>query len=340
MAAPTPNQSYLVKQCQTRLAAALGVIMAHQGCNVTHHDDFKGNPMKIIYYPMGWRTNKQDFPLRRHAGSRKPLSHAGFDNVGWDGQDSDLKYGAKSIDQNINEAVDEKTQIIKNNTDDVVHVAYEEEVDLTNSFSTSISHGVTLDMTEEAKVASEQKVSGEYMGVSAEVGLSEEFGVSKSKSQSTEEGKEQSEEGTKAQKLAIDFEANPRTYYLVEVNKEHERTRQPFDILGVLDMDVVMQFNDPHTKTVHCKGIEGFSQWVYGYDTNHPDMQGYMGHAPQAVKDAVAFIQDPANRTIKVSGTNLAELDSNADYNVEELGQHIPDALAHLPVKDAEDVQA
>ena len=55
-------------------------------------------------------------------------------------------------------------------------------------------------------VSSETTVSGSYAGVSAEEKVTAEFGVEKS----TEESREQSEEGTKDESLGIAFTAAPR----------------------------------------------------------------------------------------------------------------------------------
>ena len=89
-----------------------------------------------------------------------------------------------------------KTKIIRNGSDGVVHVSYEEAVEVTNAFSSSVSKGVTLDMesSKSSETTAEVKVSGEYMGVTAEAGLSETFGISKtqSKSESEEQAREKS----------------------------------------------------------------------------------------------------------------------------------------------------
>ena len=45
-----------------------------------------------------------------------------------------------------------------------------------------------------------------------------------------------------------------------------------------------------------------------------------------------------SRRHIRVSGTNQAQLESNADYRVEKLGTTLPDSLKHLPVEHAGDV--
>ena len=201
----TPNQSYLVKQMQWKIAAALAVLMQDQGANITtktREDKAYDNPNDILWWPSGWRKDDQKFKTRLH----KSVSgyHAcviRFSNARWDSQLSDLHYGEKSIDHKVNEREDGKTKIVHNDTDSPIHVAYEESVELTNSFSSSITKGVTLDMGMEAGVDTSLTVKGGYAGVEAEATVAAHFGVSKSKSESTEEGKEESEEGTKSESL-------------------------------------------------------------------------------------------------------------------------------------------
>ena len=216
-----------------------------------------------------------------------------------------------------------------------------------------MTKGVTLDMTteEHADVTAEQKVSGEYMGVSAEASLSESFGVSasQSKSESKEEAQEKSEEGTKAEKLAIEFDAAPRTHYLVTISKEHETSYQPFKISGVMDFDLDFKMpqysgNDQQHARYHpasdvkVQGMAGFQQLIEGYDTNYPKVGDFIKKAYTGTKAAYKWVCDPAHRVIEVEGTKQASLESNASYDVEKLGDTVPDALAHLPVVDAETV--
>ena len=194
-----------------------------------------------------------------------------------------------------------------------------------------------------------RKVSGSYAGVSAEVSVSEKFGISRDKSKSTEEGKEESKEGTTNESLAIDFDAAPHTYYLVEIKKEAEQTSQPYDINGIMNFDIEMHFNNvdtaatsahfrPHDKVITLVGIDGLEQFVQGYDTRYPSMEGYWRKAAGWAKHAIEWIDEPENRRIQASGISHANLQSNADYDVETLGNGVPDELAHLPVVNAQDV--
>ena len=236
-----------------------------------------------------------------------------------------------------------------------MHVSYEEAVEVTNAFSSSVSKGVTLDMESSmsSETTAEVKVSGEYMGVTAEAGLSETFGISKtqSKSESEEQAREKSEEGTTSESLAIEFDAAPRSHYLMTISKERKTTYQPFKINGVMDFDIHLhmprhtssgqQHSDHHPGTeVRVIGMEGLAQFVEGFDTNYPRMSGFIHEAYTTTRKAWDWLQNPDNLVIEVEGTNDAVLESNASYDIEPLGDSIPDALAHLPVVDAENVAA
>ena len=243
----TPNQSFLVKRMQWSLAAALSYIMWDLGANARRWDGSwnggpAGNANKALWWPSGWRINKQQFhprPQRGHTGGPCLVE---FSNARFDPERGDIWYGPKRVAENVKVADDAKTKIIKNDTDGIIHVSYEEAVEVTNSFSASISKGVTLDMAteEHAEVTAEQKVSGSYAGVSAEASLSETFGVSasQSKSESKEEGREKSEEGTTSESLAIEFDVKPGEHYLVTISKEHETSYQDFRITGIMDFDL------------------------------------------------------------------------------------------------------
>lgn len=342
----TPNQSYLMKWMQWHIAAAITVLMQDQNADVPTSWHAMDKPETTLYWPTDWRVNHQRFNTRSVRGAANHC-YVEFKNPRWDSQYSSLDYGTKSIDHAVDERDDSKTKIIHNDTDAQIHVAYEEAVELTNSFSSSITKGVTLDVTKDASVDASLTVKGEYAGVGAEATVASHFGVSQSKQSTSEEGREKSEEGTRSESLAIEFDADPRSYYLVEVKKENERSSQPFDIDGVMDFGIRMIYYGRAGRIGHhgigdmwsqeFASVAAFEQWVRGYDTNHPDMEGYWEKAPEHVKAAVAYVMNPENRRIQVSGINQASLDSNATYDVDLLGDHVPSAVAHLPVVAAAD---
>ena len=350
----TPNQSFLCKAMELRIAAAIAVLLQDLGYNVANHPTaYMESPTDTFFWPTKWRKEKQYFAARP-SGTRK-ASTVGltFKNARWDSENCDMNYGAQTIDHKVIESDAAKTKIIKNATDGELHVSYEESEELTNSFSSSVTRGVTLDMTrtQDESVDASTTVKGEYAGVSAEASLAAHFGISetRSESKSSELGKEKAEEGTTSEALAIEFDAEPRSNYLISITKENEQTRQPFDINGVMDFDVIIQAQNRYRQAtrnsryrshgdIHLTGIAGLVQFVCGYDTVYPSMQGYLAEAPAQVKDAMDWIQNPESRRIQVSGVNQANLDSNEDYQVQLLGSAIPPELAHLPQVDAQDV--
>ena len=340
--APVPNQSYFAKQMQGHLAAALACLMYDLGANCNALDNAWRSPFKTLFQPGVWRIDNQFFTIRRTADKAPGISSVRFSKARWDPEHSSLDYGTKKAEQKVNEHAADKTKLIQNKSDTTVHVSYEESIGLTNAFSSSVTKGVSLDMS--AEIASEQKVSGSYAGVSAEVSLSEKFGISKSSSK--EESKEQSEEGTKDQSLGIEFDAEPRNNYLVEISKENETTTQPFDIDGVMDFAIHLSLRHNTqgrngrfrpTDQIDLSSIDDLMQMVFGYDTRFPKMEGYWAKAPDRVQRAMDYISKPENRRIQVSGINHESLDSNATYNVEQLGHAIPGEFAHLPVVDAQE---
>ena len=352
----TPNQSFLAKQMQWRMAVALASIIWDLGSNVKriwgawNHGDRLND---VTWWPAAWRKTKQVFSFRPGSGGGGGECHVEFSNARFDPERGDIWYGDKKIAENVLVDDDAKTKIIRNDSDSTIHVAYEEEVGLTNSYSAGVTKGVTLDMTESmsSETTAEVKVSGEYMGVSAEAGLSETFGISKeqSRSESKEENEERSREGSRTEKIAIEFDAEPRKHYLVTISKEHATSYQPFSIRGVMDFD--MQIRMPqHSSQQHGShhpaddvrvvGMDGFIQFMEGFDTDYPAMQGFIAKAYSGTKAAYEWLKDAANRYIEVEGTKEASEESNATYQVESLGGSVPDALANLPVVDAEEAGA
>ena len=344
--APQPNQSYLAKQMQYRLAACI--------CNIVN--DLSGltisipgpwhQPWNSVVEPNDWRKNHQRFELKGWPSKKDGRwgwgAYVQFSNARWDPDHSKINYGRKRAAQDAVVSSAGKTRLIQNDTDGPLHVHYSESESLTNSYSTSVTQGVTLDLT----VTSETTVSGSYGGVDAEEKLTTEFGVSTSK----EETHDKATEGTSDSALEIEFDAEPGEYYLITITKEHATTYQDFRIDGIMDFDIEIGFGEGHDPVgrqdkyypgspVKVVGIDGFRQFIYGFDTSAPKIHGYYPkHAWARVQNAVNRILDPAMRHIEVSGTNQASLESNADYHVEPLGKTLPGHLAHLPVEKAGDL--
>ena len=336
--APTPNQSYLAKQMQYQMAGCLAPMIwelsyGAQDIPAPYY------PSKAIHTPGDWRVTDQVFHYRGTVSGQESGAYVKFSNARWDPQHSKLNYGPKRVATKAIVESDAKTKLIQNDSDAAVDVSYDESESLTDSYSMSVTKGLTMDMN----VSSTQEVGGSYAGVEAKVSLTEEFGISKTSEQTQEE----SHEGTHEEALSIEFTASPGEYYLVTITKEHETVYQDFWINGVMDFDIEVGWGHENagrqrsrrpSGTVHLQGVAGLEQFVQGYDTNYPSMQGFWSTAYTRTQNGIACVTDLDRRTIEVSGTNQNNLEDNADYKVESLGNKVPDAYAHLPVEHADDV--
>ena len=326
---------------QTRMAACIASVVNELSNRARVSPRAWQVPDNVLWEPIGWRIGHQHFDYRPQPGTDHnlgPYASVTFTNARWDPTYSEITYGTKRIAQDVKLSDQGKTKVIQNDSDAFVNVTYTESEALTNAFSTSVTHGLTLDMT----TSSETKVGGEYAGVSAEETISVEFGVETT----DEERREESQEGTSQASINIDFDAEPHQYYLVTITKENQTSYQPFSINGVMDFDIEIDMPgngggraDRHYpgNRVRVQGIQGYEQFVRGFDTNYPKMAGFYGQAQSRTTACISYVLDPQHRRIQVSGVHQATLDSNADYHVENLGTELPPHLANLPVHDAND---
>ena len=338
-ASPMPNQSYLLKQMQTTIAACLSGLVSDIGGGVPYIKAPWKRPAGVLNLraPDPWRVATQTF---RYWGAATVT----FSGARWDPEKSDLHYGAERLAQNVEVLNPAKTRIIRNSSDATVHVTYTESESLTDSFSTNVTKGLTMDVTASATQTADVRVGGEYTGAGASVSLTEEFGVSKT----SEETREQGEEGTHEASITVEFDADAGHFYLVSVTKEHAVTYQDFDIVGVMDWDTTITYGPrrgrlgahypPSGVATVTGGLDGLRQYVYGFDTSYPEMQGYYAAAYGRSHNGLGCVFDARRRQITVSGTDQASLEKNADYDVRSIGTQLPGDLAHLPVEDADDV--
>ena len=335
---PTPNQSFLVKQMQTTMAACLSSLVHDLAGTAEWVPGVWDDPWSVLYHSDGWRVDNQKFAFRRsHGEGHHSLATVEFKSARWDPNRSKIVYGETKVAQDVEVSNDAKTKLIQNASDAVVSVHYDETESLTNSFSSTVTKGLTLDLS----ASSTTTIGGSYAGVSAEEALTVSMGVETS----TEETKEQSEEGTKAASISVEFDAAPRENYLVTITKENATSYQPFTIDGIMDfgIDLYLVTNDSGRRhypgsTVKLESVDEFEQFVYGLDTEYPELAGYWDTAVSRVKNGVNCVLDSSRRRIQIAGTNQASLDSNAGYRVQSLGNSIPDHLKHLPVEDANDL--
>ena len=337
--APTPNQAYLVKQQQIIVASCMASMIRELSNTTDWAAGIWDHPRTVVSSPTAWRVADQSIFLFPR-DPRQPHPRITFSNARWDPYSSRITYGEKRIAQDVDVDSTGNTKLIRNDSSTTVHVTYAVSESETNSFSSSVTHGLTLNMS----VASETTVSGSYAGVSAEEKVTAEFGVETS----TEESREKAQEGTTEQSVNVAFDAQPSHYYLVTITKEHAVSYQSFVIDGIMDFDVEIQMpgneggrlgsHYPGNRVTTTGGVAGFLQFVYGFDTNYPTMQGFFDASYSRTKNGLACVADPNRRRIQVSGVNQESLESNVDYHVEGLGDTVPDHLRHLSVEDAGDL--
>ena len=188
--APAPNQSFLAKQMQTRIAACISTVVQELSNRARVSPVPWQVPDNVLWQPIGWRIGNQHFDYRPVPGQDRasgPYASITFSNARWDPSYSKVNYGTKTIAQDVRVSDTGKTKLIQNDSDGYVGVSYTESEAITNAFSSTVTHGMTLDMT----ASSTTTVGGEYAGVSAEQSITLEFGVSTT----DEESQEKSEEG-------------------------------------------------------------------------------------------------------------------------------------------------
>ena len=335
---PTPNQSYLLKGMQEVQASCHAAWINDVANTALSIPGAWWHPTDVLFYPTWWRTDDQNFAFRGNDGGH--VSNVTYTNARFPPGSGDIHYGPKRIAQNAVVDNDAKTKVIRNDGDTVIHVRYEETESLTNTFSTNVTTGLTIDVT----ATSSTSVEGEYAGVKASEAITTELGVDTSREETTEQG----EEGSHSETLSIEFDADVGEYYLVTVSKEREVSYQDFDIDALMDWDMTFILETQpdarladhypgHTVTL-TGGADGFNQFIRGYDTDYPQMQGFYEKVYARTRNGIACVLEPRRRHIRVSGTNQAQLESNADYRVEKLGTTLPDSLKHLPVEHAGDV--
>ena len=351
------NESFLIKGISAKAASCvLPFILDTGGRSGTGNlaIPLESNPPSLNWGPDEWRKHLLTQYWRAETGhwpygpnmfsmfDRHDHRHnegVSFSDYRYDPELSKIDYGTPILVQNVEDKDTGKTKLFTNKTKEEIHVAYSESETLANSVEHSMSNSTHMDVT------SETTVSGSYAGVEAEQKLSTSFGVSFDESETENESQEQTEE------VAIDFVIKPGEFVLVEVKKEHERTHTAFTVDGVLDFNMLIKWNHwrrhwwknhfQPKETISIANLHDFGQFMNGYDTNNPEMIGYLNASATAVvHTALRKLLDPENRRVQCSGIKERVYENNVDYDISDLGGKIPDSLADLPVIDANDEEA
>ena len=98
----TPNESYLLKQNQRKIAASFAGFLHDIRNAVGFVTPAADNPDASLTPSGGWRINNQQFVFLPGDTYAAQII---FDNVRWDSERSDIDYGPKHIEKKLNESV-------------------------------------------------------------------------------------------------------------------------------------------------------------------------------------------------------------------------------------------
>ena len=289
MSAPT-NESYEIKRIQAVVAACISPLMHQLGGQVGYYlHPWEKKVMDSFQTADRWRKDDQKIFFRYDHHDMRHSEYVAFSDAFY-GPDSDFTEGDAKILENVNLKVDGKSKIFDNSKGgDPIHIAYEEEVDLENSVSTSLNQAFTFDTT----VAAETTVSGSYAGASLEQKLSTEVHTGFSK----ETGKDTEESKTDAETVAIEFDCPPGGIKLLEVNKDHKRELIPTKGTFILDFSIKMVL---------------YHWWKKARNDRS---------TPQSLRDSLSRLLDPANRSYTLDADKMRVLENNATYTVTDLAK-------------------
>ena len=327
-----PNESFFIKQVHAVATSCLGQFIHDTGGKaLAYNDPWSDTVIREAVKQELWRVDSQKmylFPQGHNQHDGRKSEGVYFSKPFYDPTLSKINYGKDRKVDDAEEVNDAQTRVFDNTKGvEYVKISFEESVTLENSVEHNISQGMSMDVT------SETTVSGSYGGVSAEQKLSIAFGVTFDESTTEAESKAQT------QTLDIEFDVPPGKVLLLEIKKEQARIQTPFDVDGVLDFALAIDFYNWSGGLNHRylggKGyfefasLEEFNQFYLGYDTGAPSMAGYYAHAADSrVKDAIAHLLAPSNRRIQCSGIKDRILQENADYDVTDItGQPVPEGV-------------
>ena len=351
---PVPNQSWYAKQQQIKLAAALAPLLHDLGCNVVDDPSDHAPWDKASRYvrpASSWRKDNMviEFwqqPDYHHKVTGRTTIR--FSAARWQPGAGTIRKDPPQVAEKFETPLSDSDQIIHNGLEDPIHFAYSQEVTLTDTYGSSITKGLEQDLTVNTEASTETTISGEYAGVSAEQKVALSVGVEVSSAESREEAQEEAHEGARAEALAIEGDAPPHEYIKISHAATQQNTYQHKDIDSSLDYDFNFEMNEHHEtehyggrlpdRTVKAIGVSGLEQLVHGWDTDHPGMEGYWQKAAQRVKDGIAYATSAAARRITIELDEEAETQASPTYDIVPLGSDVPDELANLPVKSAEDL--
>ena len=118
--APTPNQSYLAKQMQTRMAACIASVVNELSNRARVSPRAWQVPDNVLWEPIGWRIGHQHFDYRPQPGTDHnlgPYASVTFTNARWDPTYSEINVRHQADRAGRQAQSDQgKTKVIQNDS--------------------------------------------------------------------------------------------------------------------------------------------------------------------------------------------------------------------------------
>ena len=171
-------------------------------------------------------------------------------------------------------------------------------------------------------MTSETTLKGSYGGVELEQKVTAAFGTTFDQSQTEAEARDV------VQQVQHTLTVPAGEKVQVVFDKQRVVTETPFTVQGVLDFALWLNFEDWASEKLHqgsllfqgwhCGKKEfrfpsllAFEQFLHGYDVEHPQLAAYPSRCSREAKDAMAWLFDPAHRTIAARGVKRRVIDNN-----------------------------
>ena len=335
------NESYEIKRIETGIAACLAAFMHDLGANVAWSPS-AWDPSVYRSFLNGdrWRTDTQviDFFYDHH--DERHNEGVTFTGVFY-GPESDFEEGTPQLLDNVELRDDGKSKLFDNSkSTEATKVAYEESVTLANSVSNHVKESFTFDVT----TTNQATVSGEYAGAKLEDKLTTQVHVGESK----EKAKDTAESTAQNDKVDVQFDVAAGEIILLEIVKEQKRTLTPVRGVFVADMSIEMllshwwsgqgantKYRGAGNRSFQVESVSGLQALIAGEDTNYPQLEGY--RPVSRVRNGIAHIVSPANRSYYLDTDKMRVEENNADYRTSSLASLAHAAGAGLDVVSLDD---
>ena len=332
MSAPAAtNESYEIKRVHMAAAGCAAAFLHQLGGIAMPRTALAWNPQVYNRFLNGdrWRKDNQviDFHYDHHDGRKS--EYVLFSDPVY-GPDSDFVEGTPKLLTPVELNVDGLTKIFDNsNGKDPLHIAYEEEVELENSVSTSVRNAFTFDVT----TTSETTVSGSYAGAELEEKLTEEVHIGEEKETARDEAERQ------------DCRAIIRRHRIRlprrrdQAGDRHQAApkradpRQGRFRLGLLNRAEAATLVEPRRRRHPiprarpglpqvCRASGDLYEMLRGVDTDYPQFEGFWnngGACQREVREGILHLLDPANRSYYLDADKERVIENNTDYAVVDL---------------------